>query len=314
MKKILIASILLFLTLIAFAKISHAAFLIIDEQGNLVWQVLSEGSDDGDRDRSGESSSGSSSSSSSGSGSSGSSDSSSSVSSTPKPEEENEAEGGETRIEVRTTNRGTGTETGTEVRIRTEEGRVRLEVSTPSGQTEMDVTEMEGDIVRIREREEEQEIRIRARNGRIEIRQRGVGALTNFPVSVNPETNELTVTTPSGTRVVTILPSVAVANILQSNIMDRILTTLTPTPSPATSPEPTSASEAGELEEAEQEIELEEEGGVVVFKIRGIKDARFLNIFPTQTPVTALVSVQTGEVLSVERPWFLNLFGFLFAQ
>ncbi|MEK7182906.1 MAG: hypothetical protein AAB694_02005 [Patescibacteria group bacterium] len=297
MKKILITSILLFLALIAFTKTSHATFLVIDEQGNLVWQVLSEGSNG---ERNNEDKSGSS--------------SSSSSSSTPKPEEEDEGGEGEARLEVRTTNRGPGANTGIQVRIRTEEGRVRLEVSTPSGQTEMDVTDIEGDIVRVREREEEQEIRIRARNGRIEIRQRGVGALTNFPVNVNPETNELTVTTPSGTKVVAILPSVAVANILQSNIMDRILTSLTPSPSPATSPEPTSASEAGELEEVEQEIELEEEGGVVVFKIRGIKDARFLNIFPTQTPVTALVSAQTGEVLSLVRPWFLDLFGFLFAQ
>lgn len=264
----------------ASVKVSSAAFLVVDEDGRLVWQVLSRGSDEEEM------------------------------------EEEKVSQEKKFEVEVRTTNRGPGKETGQEVRIRTEEGRVKLRVATPSGQTEMDVTELKDDIVKIRERRDKEEIKIRARDGRLEIRQKGIGALTHFPVNVNPETNELTVITPSGTRIVGVLPSVAVANILQSNIMDRVLAArgLLPSNSPGPEEEREATEEAEVKGEKEQEVELVEEGGKLAFKIEGVKNVRFLNLFTIEAPVLAFVSAQTGETLRLERPFFLTFFGFLFSQ
>lgn len=360
-KKLLIEiSILLVVLLLVFTHKVEAAFLVVDEQGNLVWQVLSKGSDDRSDD-SGDKS-----------GSSGSVGGPAPATKVENGNGDDEDEArkerkSEFRVEVKTREDSPERETKKEVRVRTEDGRIKLRVGTASGETEMDVSELREDIVRVRERTEEGEIRIRARAGRLEIRQKGVSALTNFPISVNPETNELTITTPAGTRVVTVLPAVAVQNILASNIIDRILA-----PS-----EEREATEAAELEEEEEEgevnfsgvieiagpnwviggrrvsvnnlteldegltagvlakvegtlgadgtilaweIETQEEVSVVerngqlTFKIRGVKNLRFLNIFPVQAPVEAFVSTQTGEVLLVNRPFFLNLFGFLFSQ
>lgn len=300
---------LLVIPLFAYVRFANATFLIVDEHGKLEWQVLSRSSDDDANDKSGSSKS--------------------PETPSPKVEEDRDKEGvdeekkiGEKRkfeVEVRTTNQGRGKATGTEVRIKTEEGRIKLRVATPSGQTEMDVTDLGGDIVRVRERVEDHEIRIRAREDRLEIRQKGIGALTHFPISVNPQTNELTVTTPSGTRVVAVLPSVAVENILQSNIMDRILASrAAPSPSPGETPEPeeeaTEEAELEETDEPEQEIELVERDGKLAFKIEGAKSVRFLNFLPVEVPITAHVSAQTGETLAISRPWFLTLFGFLFSQ
>lgn len=341
MKKLTVAIIVALVGLLfGFVSSSQAALLVVDEDGNLVWQVLSKASDENVA-----------------------------TTPTPKPQEDEQDEDKEevkeeVRVEVRTTNRGSGKVTGEEVRIRTENGRIKLRVASPSGETEMDVTGLKGDIVRVRERTEEKEIRIRSRAGRLEIRQKGVGALTNFPVSVNPQTNELTITTPAGTRVVAVLPAVAVQNILASGVMDRIL---------APKEEATGAAELEEEEEGEveftgviesvgprwvvggrtvvitpstvldeglvagvlaevegtlqpdgtvlakeletrEEVSVVEEDGQVAFEARGVKDVRFLNLFPVSAPVGAIVSAQTGKTLSVSRPWFLNFFGFLFAQ
>lgn len=311
-----LAFFLILLGFIAITKSSYAAFLIVDEQGNLVWQVLSSeddrNSDDGDK--SGSSGRGNS----SGSGSSGTSESSLTSSpsvSSPKVEEKDRGEEKkiekpkrEMKFEVEITNRGKGKATGQEIRIKTEEGKVKLRVGTESGATEMDVSELKEDIVRIKERVENQELRIRAKKGRLEIRQRGVGALTNFPLSISEETNELTVTTPSGVRVIKVLPQTAVQNILQSNIMDKVS-------SASALPEAEKTTEDAEFEEeVEQEVELVEEKKEVAFKIKGEKNVRLLNFIPLEVPVTALVSAQTGETLQIERPWFLNFFGFLFSQ
>lgn len=303
-KYLVFISIFAFL-LVALVKTSYASFLVIDENGNLVWQILGK-EDDGNEDRNDdlkEDKSGSS--------------QSRTTESVTRDDSEKENEDN-FRVEVKTTNRGEGKETGGEVKIKNEDGKVKLRVETTTGETEMDVTNLEDDIVRVSQREDEQEIRIRARGDRLEIRQKGIGALTHFPVSVNPETNELTITTPSGVKVVAVLPSVAVANILQSNIMDRILSA-TPSPSPiasaSVSPIGTPiATEEAELEDKGEEIEIVEEDGAPAFKIQGTKDVRFLNILPLEVPVTAFVSTQTGETLNVSRPWFLNLFGILFSK
>lgn len=49
-----------------------------------------------------------------------------------------------------------------------------------------------------------------------------IAAQTNFPLTVNLETNELIVTTPKGSKVVTVLPDKAVENMLAANVLDQL--------------------------------------------------------------------------------------------
>ena len=57
---------------------------------------------------------------------------------------------------------------------------------------------------------------------------------------------------------------------------------------------------------------LTQEQGTTVFKVKGQKDSRFLNLIPVTFPIEATVSVSTGEILSVSRPFLLQVLGFLF--
>src|SRR3989338_8237903 len=59
---------------------------------------------------------------------------------------------------------------------------------------------------------------------------------TNFPITVNPLTNEKTVTTPSGTKTI-ILPEVAIQNMINAGFP--VVLPPEPSPSPSSSPEAT---------------------------------------------------------------------------
>lgn len=362
-----------------------------------------------------------------------------------------ESRGKETRVELRQKTEGDKIRIKQEIRsaggrvkfeIKNGETKVRVETKTGQPQAEFTVESpatTSSEIAKIENPEEKFKLKIRTRGDRFEIRSGGASALTNFPLSLNPETQELSVTTPQGTTVlIKTLPQVAVQNILASNIMDRVLgqnivepdeedvdeeeeveeegipevkvegfveslsasqitvSGVTFTLTSATKfegviidgsgVEVKGASQNGTLiarkVELEDEVEpkvkiqggvvesvtdsaivvsgitfarspatriegqvapgqlvqikgalatggallankveieipgegtiLTEEQGTTVFKVKGQKDARFLSLFPVTFPVEATVSVETGRVLSVSRPFLLNIFGFLF--
>lgn len=405
--------------------------------------------DDSNGDSSG--SSGSGSSGNSGSGSSGSEEENDEKKEEKREEVRVESRGGETRIEFR--QKTDGGRVRVKQQIQTENGRIRFElkdgetkvkIETKNGQSHGEFTiensaTTSADVAEIENAEEKFKLKIRTRGGRFEFRVEGASTLTNFPLSFNPETNELSVTTPIGIVLVKTLPQVAVQNVLASNVMDRVLgqdvadpdeepdeedfdeeeeeietpevkvegfvETLTAsqitvsgvtfTIASATKFEGTVAVGSGvevkgspqngtliarkvELEdEVEPKVKIEgiiesvtddaivvsgitfsrssatriegnltpgqqveikgipatsgallankievatpgegmvltQERGETVFKVKGQKDTRFLNLIPVTFPIEATVSVETGRILSVSRPFLFNIFGFLF--
>lgn len=122
-------------------------------------------------------------------------------------------------------------------------------------------------------------IKIKRVDNRFMLTEREVEAETNFPLSVNPETRELTVTTPAGIKVVTILPTQAVSNMLANNVFDR-----------------------------QENVKIVFEDETVIYRISGAKDERLLGIFRISLPTTAVVSADTGQLLTQEQPF---LFRFL---
>jgi len=122
-------------------------------------------------------------------------------------------------------------------------------------------------------------IKVKRVNNRFVIREREIEAETNFPLSVNPETRELTVTTPAGERVVTILPEQAVSNMLANNVFDR-----------------------------QENVNIVFEDETVIYRISGARDERLFGLFRIVLPTTAVVSADTGQLIAQEQPF---LFRFL---
>lgn len=122
-------------------------------------------------------------------------------------------------------------------------------------------------------------IKVKRVENRFTFTVREIEAETNFPLSVNPITNELVVTTPAGEKVVAVLPDQAVANMLATNIFDR-----------------------------QQNVNIVFENESVIYKISGEKDEKLFGIFKLVVPTTAVVSANTGDLVSQEQSF---LFRFL---
>lgn len=214
---------------------------------------------------------------------------------------------GEVRTEVRLPD-------GTKVKTRTEDGRTRTDVYQNGTKVRLErvgdrfriksenelgeETELGDDeFVTIDERADRDQIRIRTfstpadqlRNRAI-IERLNTQALTDLPLSVDLETNELTITTSAGERVVTVLPDQAVQNMLAANVIDKIggqaLVNLV---------------RQGGVETLDQVIQLSEQNGVPIYEITGVKDHRLLGFFPVTTDVTVTVSAETGEVVDTDQ-------------
>lgn len=181
------------------------------------------------------------------------------------------------RVETRVKDGETWTEIrsgGNRIKLERRDDRVKLKMETENGEEELG----EQQELRIREREDKDEIEVEAggKEGEFVVRRGQIEAKTDFPLSVNLETNELVVTTPAGERTVAVLPDQAVAGMLGANVLDRLAS-------------PSGAS-----------VTLGERQGVAVYQILGVKHHKFLGFIPVQTEVTAVVSAETGELVTTE--------------
>jgi len=107
------------------------------------------------------------------------------------------------------------------------------------------------------------------------------GALSKFPFSVNSSTGELTVTTPAGTKVVTVLPQKAIDNMLASHVMTDVI----------------SEKVTNELASVPNLVKLEERNGVLGYSVKGTKTHKLFGFIPIKTPVEAFVSAENGQVI-----------------
>lgn len=121
--------------------------------------------------------------------------------------------------------------------------------------------------------------------------------IAKFPLHIDLATNALIASTSAGVRVLTILPEVAVQNMLRAHLKKGL--------GPKFFGEATSSAEA--LAESlgvtilHDQIELEERGSQVVFKIPGQKHLKVLGFIPVTTNLTAFVSAETGNLLEEQE-------------
>lgn len=202
-----------------------------------------------------------------------------------------------TRVKTRSEDGRTRTDVyqgGTKVRLERVGDRFRIKAENELGE-ELELGEDE--LISIDERADHDQIRIRTFDSTADqLRHRAIierlntQALTDLPLSVDLETNELTVTTPAGEKTVTVLPDQAVQNMLAANVIDKI-----------GGEELVNLVREGGVETLDQVIQLSEQNGVAVYEIAGIKEHRLLGFFPVTTDVTVTVSAETGEVVDTEQ-------------
>lgn len=113
----------------------------------------------------------------------------------------------------------------------------------------------------------------------------GSGALSNFPLTIDPETNTLTVTTKTGVKNIVVLPDVAIKNLLTSKVLDDI----------------TSEKAKGKIASVATIVKLDEEEGELVYKIQGFRKHTFLGLNLLKTKVEAFVSAESGQVIKTTQ-------------
>jgi hypothetical protein len=82
--------------------------------------------------------------------------------------------------------------------------------------------ETETDKIELEDAQFKQITSIRSKENAAYVIRNKVAAKSNFPLMVDLETNELIVTTPAGTKIVTVLPDKAVENMLAANVLDQL--------------------------------------------------------------------------------------------
>lgn len=197
-------------------------------------------------------------------------------------------------------------------KVEIEHGELKLKYKVVNGQVVKKVEDENGDEVELEdaeldelEKEEEQEledrgIEIASRSGRPAVVRRGFAAGTQFPLSVDVGTNQLIVTTPAGQKAVTVLPDKAVQNLLETGIINRFDSTQS-----TGSAAPQGGVAAG------SEIELKVRNGEPVYEVNGIKTYRLFSLFPISQPLRAVVSAETGEVITTQKSFLTNVIDIL---
>lgn len=128
------------------------------------------------------------------------------------------------------------------------------------------------------------EVEIEVENGQTKIKAKGTAALTNFPLSFDKTTGQLTVQTGNGPKVIRVLPDQA-AQVAQTagvaNLIEKV--ELVEAPGASTSTDATA------------------------FKITGKKTGNLLGLIPVSADVETQVGAQSGTVLSTTEPLWLRL-------
>ena len=174
------------------------------------------------------------------------------------------------------------------VSIEKEGGQISMTISSPDiGYKKLDVTDYDDDLVEIEERDRAKIVKLGIVGDKLSIEQRNIIALTSLPINIDPSRKELSLTTSSGRRYVSILPQEAVDSLMRT----KLISSYNP--------------------DAELEI-IEDETGNAVYLVDGKKIVNVFNIYDYELDVSAKVSATTGELIGIENPEWLKYFNFLF--
>ncbi len=215
------------------------------------------------------------------------------------------------KLKIKTKNEQTGFESETEIeegkeKIKIKFGDIKIEYEREgdkvvtkfkdeNGQElELEASE-EAEILDEAENEfEDDDIKIATGSAQTGFIQKGRRVRTNFPLSINPSTGELFVTTPSGVKVVTILPQEAVENMIKAGVLTRVEEPPIPTP-----PESTSSSNILSVEGAP--IEITEVNNTPTYVISGVKAQKMFGFIPVDIKIKTYVSAADGSLTDIQE-------------
>jgi hypothetical protein len=176
-----------------------------------------------------------------------------------------------------------------------EKGKLVVKAQAENG-AEIEVDDPQVNLIKaqLENQLKENGIEIGTSSSNLVIGKNKIKAKTNFPLSVDPETNQLIVTTPKGQKIVTVLPDQAIQNMLSKKVLSEV-----------------DLGETDENANEESEIELENREDQVVYKIKGKKEHKLIGFIPVKTDTTAYVSAENGEVVAKDESLLSKLIDFL---
>lgn len=195
-------------------------------------------------------------------------------------------------------------EGGAKLRLERKDNRTIIKLEDEKGE-ETELPEgTENEIFKIQERVDKGQIKVGTLQEKFVFSRENIGAATTFPLSVNLQTNQLTVTTPRGEKVVAVLPDQAIKNMLAANVIDQVKGL------PFTQDVEKVATQAETALEEVIKLTTTREG-VLAYEIPGTKRTRFLGFINVEIPKTAVVSAETGELLGTQQSLISQVLDFL---
>jgi hypothetical protein len=161
--------------------------------------------------------------------------------------------------------------------------KISLFVTNNNESRKVNITDSESNLIEVEERPEIQKINIGYREGKFSLQQRGIVALTDFPIKIDSQTANLTVGTGSGDKFLSVLPYQIVQNVLRSKLITRV---------------------------TDNRLEIIEEDRELRYSFSGEKVFDIFGFFEYKIPVSMKVSASTGETISIEGPTWYRVIGF----
>lgn len=186
---------------------------------------------------------------------------------------------------------------GTKFELKTENGKVTVKAKAEDG-TETQLEESDA-LEKINAELENDGLDISTTSAGMVVRHGQIEAQTHFPLSIDLATNSLIVTTPAGTKSVTVLPDEAVKSLIDLKFITVISTpsgTLAVTESGSLTATPSAGT-----------VLLTELNKEPVFEVHGKKEKKFLGFVPVGINKTAFVSAQTGQIVKTDVSFFDSL-------
>lgn len=188
---------------------------------------------------------------------------------TPKPEKlEVKVENSKSKINIESNN--------TEVKLEISDDKLKIKSKDADG-NEIELEQKDA-LKKVNDSLETEGVEIEhaTESGEFHIKNGQVTAKTELPISVDPSTKTVSVTTPGGTKEVAVLPNAAVESLLTTNTLDK----------------------------QNNEIELVNVNNDPTFKIAGIDDKKLFGIIPVALNKTVFVSASTGKITKTEESFF----------
>lgn len=190
---------------------------------------------------------------------------------------------------------------GVKVRYELRDGQLKVKVENEEeDENEVENEDEQEEIENAENELEDEDIKIATLSGKLVLTKNKVAASTTFPLFVNPETKQLTVITPAGEKVVAVLPDQAVKNMLAANVISRLSQTGL-----------ASGAISGELSSVQDIINLGIRNDFPVYEISGVKEFKLFGFIPVSSSRTAVVSAETGVLITTEQSLLTNIFDLL---